>query len=114
MNDSGYTMTISVKRLASVAQFRNPGKPMRAVELKDTQKLLATLFGCACFMTLLPTAPAQTWTPTTASSSDWLSLASSADGSRLLAGSATALCLSTNAGATWTTNKVRIWPVGQT
>ncbi len=49
---------------------------------------------------------AQTWTPTIAPSMDWRSLASSADGSRLLAGGPSALYLSTNSGANWATNNI--------
>lgn len=48
---------------------------------------------------------AQTWTPTSAPSIEWNHVASSADGNRLFAaGSPYIYGLSTNAGATWTTN----------
>lgn len=54
-------------------------------------------------------ALAQTWTPTTAPTNGWTAIASSADGTKLFAVSAPVFVdyvyvLSTNAGATWTTN----------
>lgn len=48
---------------------------------------------------------AQTWTPTGAATNSWQCIASSADGSRLIAGQyAGSIEISTNGGATWTTN----------
>jgi hypothetical protein len=48
---------------------------------------------------------AQTWTPTGAPSKMWIAVASSADGSKLIAGSGDWIyCLSTNSGNTWITN----------
>jgi hypothetical protein len=50
-------------------------------------------------------AIAQTWTPTTAPSKNWVAVASSADGSKLIAaGQSWIYCISTNAGSTWITN----------
>ena len=75
--------------------------------IRGIRKFWATaLAGCGCLFAIIPETPAQSWTPTLAPSMDWISLASSADGSRLLAASYTALLLSTNAGVTWTTNNV--------
>jgi hypothetical protein len=51
-----------------------------------------------------PTA-AQTWTPTSTPSQDWQAVASSADGSKLIAaGGPWIYCISTDAGSTWITN----------
>jgi hypothetical protein len=46
--------------------------------------------------------------PSDAASMDWRSLASSADGSRLLAAGSSALCISTNGGVNWTSNNVPV------
>lgn len=63
---------------------------------------------CCLLITIVQAASAQTWTPTTAPSLDWRSVASSADGSHLLAGGTSALYTSTNSGANWTSNNVAI------
>ena len=50
-------------------------------------------------------APAQTWTQTSAPSTNWQSIASSADGSKLVASGFRVdgpIYTSTNSGATWT------------
>jgi hypothetical protein len=48
---------------------------------------------------------AQSWTQTSAPSGNWEAVASSADGSKLIAGSQQFIyCISTNSGSTWTTN----------
>jgi hypothetical protein len=48
---------------------------------------------------------AQTWTQTSAPSDDWVTVASSADGSKLIAGSLGLIYgISTNSGSTWITN----------
>src|SRR3974377_566296 len=66
------------------------------------------LAGLCSFLVTASLTFAQTWTQTSAPSLDWLSLACSADGSRLLAGVYSALCTSTNGGADWTTNNVPV------
>jgi hypothetical protein len=64
--------------------------------MKTTAFLIITMFAGVQFLS------AQTWTQTTASSNDWQCLASSADGTRLVAGANPGpLYLSTNSGATW-------------
>ena len=53
---------------------------------------------------------AQTWTPTGAPSESWYSLASSADGSKIIAAfSSWQFGFSTNGGATWTTNNQPVY-----
>ncbi len=62
--------------------------------------------------TLLVTdfAFAQTWTPTSSPSEAWNSLASSADGSKLIATFVPwQFCVSTNGGATWATNNQPVY-----
>jgi photosystem II stability/assembly factor-like uncharacterized protein len=49
---------------------------------------------------------AQSWTQTSAPSKAWVSIACSADGSRLTAANSSSIYSSTNYGATWTTNYV--------
>ena len=50
-------------------------------------------------------APAQTWAPTSTPSEYWEAVASSADGSKLIAGSQGYIyAISTNSGSTWITN----------
>lgn len=51
-------------------------------------------------------ADAQTWTQTTAPHSIWISLASSADGTRLAAVDARNIWTSTDSGTTWETNNM--------
>src|SRR5579859_2282244 len=83
---------------------------MRVVELRHSRRLWeAALTGCGCLITIVQTASAQTWTPTSAPNLDWLSVSSFADRSRLLAGGYSALDTSTNAGENWTTNNVPLY-----
>jgi photosystem II stability/assembly factor-like uncharacterized protein len=85
---------------------------MRIIKLKEARKFCATaLAGCCGLITLIPAALAQNWLPANTPSLDWLSVASSADGSRLVAGGYYALYTSTNAGADWTSNNVpsHVW-----
>jgi hypothetical protein len=64
--------------------------------MKITVFLVIALFAATQFL------PAQTWTQTIAPSNDWQCIASSADGSRLVAGQDPGpIYLSTNSGATW-------------
>jgi hypothetical protein len=60
---------------------------------------------CGLFAAVKP-ATAQTWTQTSAPSNDnWVAVASSADGSKLIAaGMPWIYCISTNSGSTWITN----------
>lgn len=75
--------------------------------LKGTQRFfVVVLVGCGCFFSIVSAAFAQTWMPSDAANMDWHSLASSADGSRLLAAGSSALCISTNGGVNWTSNNV--------
>jgi hypothetical protein len=55
---------------------------------------------------------AQTWSRTTAPSNTWLSVAISADGSRLVAGSVNSIYTSTNYGSSWVSNNAPLgsWP----
>ena len=57
-----------------------------------------TVFAVANF------AFAQTWTRTSAPANDWISVASSADGSRLVASGSQSIYISTNFGTTWVSN----------
>src|ERR1039458_6106727 len=55
--------------------------------------------------TVADPAFSQTWTPTSSPSNNWNTVASSADGSKLIAGGITWIyCISTNSGTTWITN----------
>jgi photosystem II stability/assembly factor-like uncharacterized protein len=69
--------------------------------------------GCACLISILCLeAPAQTWTLTSAPTTGVTSIASSADGAKLVAGIFGRIYTSTNSGITWTTNNVPFvgWP----
>jgi hypothetical protein len=69
--------------------------------MKKTAFLMIALFAGTQFLA------AQTWTKTFAPSNDWHCIASSADGSRLVAGQDPGpLYLSTNSGTTWTPTTV--------
>ena len=58
-------------------------------------------------LTMAGSAIAQTWTPTGAPVNNWVSVASSADGTRLAAGAGpVAVFTSTNSGVTWTSHSV--------
>jgi photosystem II stability/assembly factor-like uncharacterized protein len=63
------------------------------------------MFFCGLFAAVKP-ATAQTWTQTSApSNNNWVAVASSADGSKLIAaGMPCIYCISTNSGSTWITN----------
>jgi hypothetical protein len=84
----------------------------RSVRTKNWPVFLATL---CVYLTRLQTASAQTWTQTSAPSNNWVSVAVSADGTRLVAvagGShAGPIYTSTDYGATWVSNSVtpEIW-----
>ena len=59
----------------------------------------------AAMLMVANSALSQTWTPTTAPNEHWQAVASSADGSKLIAGSEGLLyAISTNSGSTWITN----------
>jgi len=66
---------------------------------------LLLMFFCGLFAAVKP-ATAQTWTQTSApSNNNWVAVASSADGSKLIAaGMPCIYCISTNSGSTWITN----------
>jgi photosystem II stability/assembly factor-like uncharacterized protein len=67
--------------------------------------LLSTaIIFCGLFIAV-NSAFAQTWIPTSTPSKTWVTVASSADGSKLIAGSLGQIyCTSTNSGSTWITN----------
>lgn len=67
--------------------------------------LTAAMF-CGLFITV-DSMRAQTWTQTSATGFQWNSVASSADGSKLIA-AGNAMYLSTNSGATWFSNNLPI------
>ena len=52
---------------------------------------------------------AQNWTPTSAPTEGWRAVASSADGSRLMAVRNGDIYVSTNAGSTWTSTTAPAW-----
>jgi hypothetical protein len=71
--------------------------------MKAVTFLLLTVLGGFA----VPPSFAQTWTPTSAPVENWLSVASSADGTRLVAAFQTGgIYTSTNSGATWQPNNV--------
>jgi len=65
-----------------------------------------TVFAVANF------AFAQTWTRTSAPTNDWISVASSADGSRLIACGSQSIYISTDSGTTWVSNNAPSLLVG--
>jgi hypothetical protein len=66
--------------------------------------LLTVAISTGWFIAVTPTF-AQTWTQTSAPSKNWETVASSADGNKLIAGSLSWIyCISTNSGTTWITN----------
>jgi photosystem II stability/assembly factor-like uncharacterized protein len=69
------------------------------------KSLLSTAIIFCGLFTAINSAVAQSWTPTSAPSKNWVAVASSIDGSKLIAGSLGWIyCLSTNSGMTWITN----------
>jgi hypothetical protein len=69
--------------------------------MKSIKNLLMVSVGCGCFGIILP-ASAQTWTQTSAPSTNWLGIASSADGTKLVVLSDPyEIYVSTNSGSTW-------------
>jgi hypothetical protein len=73
--------------------------------MKPIKILLLTAAVSTGWVTAVYSARAQTWTPTSAPSKNWEAVASSADGSKLIAaGMSWVYCLSTNSGSTWITN----------
>ena len=59
-------------------------------------------FALAGLLAATAPASAQTWTQTSAPSNYWISVASSADGTKLAAASSDAVYLSADSGVTWT------------
>src|SRR5437588_13003260 len=72
--------------------------------MKRLRQLVSTM-AMAALLAILPDALAQTWTQTSAPSARWTCVASSADGSKLVAvGDLPGIYTSTNSGATWVQN----------
>ena len=92
------------KRIASVVGTRTNSFPQR-MRKRDLARSAFALAGL-----LAATAPtsAQTWTQTSAPSNYWNSVASSADGSKLVAASDGAIYTSTDSGAAWTATSAPI------
>src|ERR1039457_2413130 len=68
--------------------------------MKSIKNLLMVSVGCCCLGIILP-ASAQTWTQTSAPGTNWTAIASSADGSTLVALNHDVIYVSTNSGITW-------------
>jgi len=66
-------------------------------------RLPVAIIVCTVF-TVANFAFAQTWTRTSAPTNDWISVASSADGSRLVASGSRSIYISTDFGTTWVSN----------
>jgi photosystem II stability/assembly factor-like uncharacterized protein len=76
---------------------------------KQLPLLFVTIFG-GLFTAVNP-LPAQIWTPTSAPTNAWASVAGSADGSKLVAAvNGGGIYTSTNSGATWTLTSALGWP----
>ena len=90
----------SLVNFAILAKQEDLGRAGRKIwdgTMKKAVLLMIALFAGTHFLA------AQTWTKTFAPSNDWQCIASSADGSRLVAGDDPGpLYISTNSGATWT------------
>jgi hypothetical protein len=73
--------------------------------MKIIKSMLLAVAAWGGLFTVADPAFSQTWTPTSTPSEIWTSVASSADGSKLIAGSLGWIyCISTNSGTTWITN----------
>lgn len=83
---------------SSLNRFRNP-----CVEVKSVILAVAALGGMFAFVN---SAFAQTWTKTSAPQVGWTSIASSADGTKLVAVGGYGICTSPDSGATWIINNV--------
>ena len=71
--------------------------------MKIIKSMLLAVAACGGLFTVADSAFAQTWTQTSAPNTNWYSLASSADGTKLVAEVASrGIYTSTNSGATWT------------
>jgi len=67
-----------------------------------THKQLLTAAAAGLLLTGFPSAFAQNWTLTSAPDTNWISIASSADGSKLVAANDASVHVSTNAALSWT------------
>lgn len=112
---NGNTQKMNPDAQREAAMFQAAAQPTGAnrviIEQKDNMQTkyptLITVAAGVFFALVATCAPAQEWTQTTAPSTNWSALASSADGSKLIAtarGSFTEnvpIYISTNAGVTW-------------
>jgi hypothetical protein len=73
--------------------------------MKIIKSMLLAVAAWGGLFTVADPAFSQTWTPTSSPSNNWNTVASSADGSKLIAGGMPWIyCISTNSGTTWITN----------
>jgi hypothetical protein len=73
--------------------------------MKIIKSMLLAVAAWGGLFTVADPAFSQTWTPTSSPSNNWNTVASSVDGSKLIAGSLGWIyCISTNSGTTWITN----------